>query len=133
MNRLFVITSHLLLSIPLAYAANITVDERLGAYQAEGAGPFSAENGKLLWEGKHSAANGDSRSCTSCHGSSLKQGGNHIRTGKPIKAMSPTANPERLTDSKKVEKWFKRNCKWAWGRECTPQEKGDLLRYMQSQ
>ena len=33
-------------------------------------------------------------------------------------------------DPKKVEKWFKRNCQWVPGRECTPKEKGDFITYM---
>ena len=56
--------------------------------------------------------------------------GKHVRTGKPIKPMSPTVNPERLTSSKDIEKWFLRNCKWTLGRECSPQEKADLLLYI---
>ena len=34
---------------------------------------------------------------------------------------------------KKIEKWFKRNCKEAWGRECTAQEKADFLTYLITQ
>ncbi len=45
--------------------------------------------------------------------------------------MSPSAYPERLTDSKKVNKWFKRNCKWTYGRECTAQEKSNFLVYIE--
>ncbi|MEA3244387.1 MAG: DUF1924 domain-containing protein, partial [Pseudomonadota bacterium] len=33
-------------------------------------------------------------------------------------------------DGKKIEKWFKRNCKWTLGRECTAQEKADFLAYI---
>jgi len=46
--------------------------------------------------------------------------------------MSPSVNPDRLTDSKKVNKWFKRNCKWTLGRECTAQEKSNffLIKYV---
>jgi hypothetical protein len=44
--------------------------------------------------------------------------------------MAPSVDAERYTDLGKMEKWFKRNCKWTWGRECTPQEKGDLLEYL---
>jgi hypothetical protein len=41
--------------------------------------------------------------------------------------MAPSANPERLADKAKIEKWLARNCKWTLGRACTPQEKGDVL------
>lgn len=44
--------------------------------------------------------------------------------------MKPAVNPERLVDAKKIEKWFLRNCKWTFGRECTAQEKGDFLTFI---
>ena len=43
--------------------------------------------------------------------------------------MAPSVNPKRFTDLKKVEKWFRRNCKWTWGRECNAQEKADILQW----
>ena len=45
-------------------------------------------------------------------------------------AMAPSVASGRYTDPGKVEKWFGRNCLWTWGRECTAQEKGDLLEYL---
>jgi hypothetical protein len=100
---------------------------------AAGAQAFSASAGETAWRTEHmDAKSGKPRSCTSCHTRNLKQTGKHVRTGKTIKPMAPSANPERLTDRKHVEKWFKRNCKWVLGRECTPQEKGDYLSYLQS-
>ena len=106
-----------------------TVDERLAAYQAEGARDFSAERGKEMWF-KTFATEGQERSCTSCHSNNARVSGKHAKTGKPIKPMAPSVNPERLTEVKKIEKWFKRNCKWTLGRECTPQEKGDFLAFL---
>lgn len=108
------------------------VDERLSSYQKEGAGPFSAEVGERMWTQEFNPKGDGARSCTSCHGSDLSKTGKHQRTGKPIKPLSPDANSERLTDSKKIEKWFKRNCKWTLGRVCSTQEKGDFLLYIQS-
>jgi hypothetical protein len=46
--------------------------------------------------------------------------------------MAPSVNPERLTDQRKITKWFKRNCKWTLGRECTHREQGDVLAYLRS-
>jgi len=66
----------------------------------------------------------------SCHTSNLNAKGKHIRTGKAIKPMSPSINKQRLAGIKKVNKWFKRNCKWTLGRECTAQEKLDLLTFI---
>lgn len=121
----------LLAAPPLATAAS--VEEVLSDYQLQGAGPFSAEQGRTLWFKKIPQDDGPQpRSCANCHGSDLTRGGNHARTGKPIEPMSPVTNPQRLTDRSKIEKWFTRNCKWTWGRECTAQEKGDLLRFIQN-
>ena len=66
------------------------------------------------------------------HSADLTSTGKHVRTGKKIKPLAPSVNPKRLTDTKKIEKWFKRNCKWTLGRECTPQEKGNVLAFIKS-
>jgi hypothetical protein len=42
-------------------------------------------------------------------------------------------NPRRLTERRQIEKWLGRNCKWTLGRDCAPQEKGDLLSFIRSQ
>jgi len=111
-----------------------TVDSLLENYQSQGAGSFDAERGKQMWFDKHIQKDtGASVDCTTCHGLDLSKGGKHAKTGKPIDPLAPSANAERLTDAAKVEKWFKRNCKWTWGRECTPQEKGDLLSFLRTQ
>ncbi|WP_456381140.1 DUF1924 domain-containing protein [Thiolapillus sp.] len=103
-------------------------------YQRSGAENFSAARGETLWKQEFThAKSGQKRSCTTCHGSNLRKPGKHARTGKTIEPMVPSVNPERLTDRKKIEKWFLRNCKWTLGRECTPQEKGDFLSYMGNQ
>ena len=53
-----------------------------------------------------------------------------IEGGKVIKPLSPNANPARFTDEAKVDKWFKRNCNDVLGRECTTQEKADVLAWL---
>ncbi|MCW8919178.1 MAG: DUF1924 domain-containing protein [Gammaproteobacteria bacterium] len=108
-----------------------TIDERLAAYQAEGAANFSAERGKEMWFREFTASeDGKGRRCTSCHGDNARVSGKHAKTGKPIEPMAPSINPERFGDAAKIEKWFKRNCKWTLERECTAQEKGDFLSYL---
>lgn len=115
------------------FAAGV-VEERLAAYQAEGAGPFDAERGKAMWTQKFTHANADKpRSCSTCHTDNPRAVGKHARTGKAIEPLAPSVNPKRLTEVREIEKWFLRNCKWTIGRECTPQEKGDFLRYLASQ
>jgi len=102
-------------------------------YQKLGTTPFDAVRGQKIWE-KESihTKSGKQRSCSDCHSSNLSTPGRHIRTGKIIAPLSPSINPKRFTSIKKVEKWFKRNCKWTLGRLCTPQEKGDILTFIQT-
>jgi hypothetical protein len=107
------------------------VDALQADYRTAGAGAFSADAGKSAWTREVSnAGSSEPRSCSGCHGSDMTKEGKHLQTQKSIAAMAPSANPKRLTDRRKVEKWLLRNCKWTWGRECTPQEKGDILAYL---
>jgi hypothetical protein len=109
------------------------VDDLLRQYQAQGGGNFSVAAGERLWESPHAdAASGEPRRCALCHTSDLRATGKHAVTGKAIKPLAPSANPERLTDAAKIEKWLERNCKWTLGRPCTPQEKGDVLTMIRS-
>ena len=89
---------------------------------------FTAEAGYEVW-----FRDVDGRSCTSCHSDSVFAEGRHERTGKVIEPMAPSLNPERLTQRKKINKWLLRNCKWTFGRECTAQEKGDILVWLSAQ
>lgn len=117
-----------------AQTGNPVVDRLLEEYQSQGATNFSAANGGRLWEQsfEHSKAP-TARSCTQCHGNDIRQSGKHIRTKRVITPLAPSTNPERLTREKKIRKWLKRNCKWTLGRECSSQEKGDLLLWIQTQ
>jgi hypothetical protein len=109
-----------------------TLDSMLETYKASGAGPFSAEQGGQAWQRTVvNKKSGKPRSCSDCHGDDLSKPGKHIKTGKRIEPMAPSINPKRLSDGKKINKWFKRNCRWTWGRVCTAQEKGDLLLFLQ--
>ena len=103
-------------------AANNTVQELLQDYAAQGAATADAAAGQKLWQTQFGQ-----RSCTSCHTDALTVTGQHAKTNKLIEPMATSVNPERLTDPAKVEKWFKRNCKWTLGRECTAQEKANFL------
>lgn len=110
-----------------------TVDDRLAQYKALGAGPFSASAGEGLWQRRFPSADGKQRACTTCHTSDTRRPGRHAVTGKTIEPIAPSANAKRLTDRGQIEKWFLRNCKWTLGRECTAQEKGDLLAFLRTQ
>ncbi|MCW9023315.1 MAG: DUF1924 domain-containing protein [Gammaproteobacteria bacterium] len=126
-----IITASVLL-FTQSVSASPAVDNLLKEYSKAGAGPFSAEAGQRHWTKAQSHDKSPTeRSCSSCHTRDLNNAGKHAKTQKPIKPMAPAANSSRLTDTKKIEKWFKRNCKWTLGRECTSQEKGDFLLYIQ--
>ena len=92
---------------------------------------FSVNIGKQFYSARQGAQAG-TESCASCHTADPKTSGKHVRTNKPILALAPVANPERLSDPAKVEKWFKRNCNDVLARACTAQEKGDFIAYLQS-
>lgn len=114
-----------------AASASPAVDTLLKEYRTAGAGPFSAEAGQRMWNKKYNHAEVPvERSCNSCHTSNLSDSGRHAKTQKLIKPMAPSVNARRLTDTREIEKWFMRNCKWTIGRECSAQEKGDFLLYV---
>jgi len=107
-------------------------DELFKKYKSAGAKEFDIERGKKDWHNEVKNKDNETLSCGTCHGSDLRKSGKHRTTNKMIEPMAYSANSERFTDEKKMEKWFKRNCNDAWGRECTVQEKGDILKYLLS-
>ena len=128
MFRRFAIAIALLAALP---ARADTPQQLLDRYAAQARaevagypGPSSA-TGNRFFHARHS-----DWSCASCHTADPRQPGRHAVTGKPIRPLAPAADPTRFTDSAKVEKWFKRNCKDTRGRECTAAEKADLLAYL---
>ncbi|OGG94646.1 MAG: hypothetical protein A2527_05540 [Candidatus Lambdaproteobacteria bacterium RIFOXYD2_FULL_50_16] len=92
---------------------------------------FDPSRGKEVYfkEHLHSQEN-EKRSCVTCHTKDPSLPSKHASTGKRIKPLSPIVNRERFTDSKKIEKWFKRNCHWTHERPCTTLEKGDFIEYI---
>ncbi len=129
----------LLASVLFAGAAGLPVNpayaetpvEVLASIKAEAsAAPgfqgFSAQRGESFFKTKHN----HNLSCSTCHTDDPAAQGKHSETDKLIKPLAPAANGERFTDMKKVAKWFKRNCNDVLDRECTAQEKGDVLAYL---
>jgi len=102
--------------------------EYLDSYRQQGIEHTDAERGRRLWH----ATDGE-RSCTSCHSEMPTVAGKHVKTGRAIEPMAPSVNPKRYRSGKKIEKWFLRNCKWTYGRECSTQEKADILTWLASQ
>ena len=123
-----------LASVLFAAAAQSSTEDLLRGYEQSGAGPFDPLSGEAAWIQEHPFGDGsEPRSCASCHGADLTRPGRHVKTGKSIEPMAVSVNPARLSDPRKAEKWLRRNCRWTLGRECTPQEKGNFLRYIRSQ
>lgn len=89
---------------------------------------FSAARGAAFFTSRH----GGDWTCASCHTEDPRRAGRHAVTGKTIEPLAPVAHPTRFTDSRKVDKWFRRNCNDVVGRECTIAEKGDVLTYLLS-
>ena len=96
------------------------------ARAADPAFTASAGRGADFFRKRH----GGEWSCSSCHTDHPAASGRHASTGKAIQALAPAANPARLTDAAKVEKWFRRNCRDVLGRECTPREKADVVAWL---
>jgi len=134
MKIYFLFTTLLLsLHLSLVHADNNTVNELLKTYATQGVIKADANKGRQMWQKTYKRNDGvTERSCASCHTKDLTAAGEHVKTNKLIKPMSPSVNSERLTSPKKIEKWFKRNCKWTLGRECTTQEKANFLVYIEN-
>ncbi|MBX3638084.1 MAG: DUF1924 domain-containing protein [Rubrivivax sp.] len=118
------------LALPLgaAWAADTTPARQLERFGAEAGAPGQAERGRVFFTGRH----GGEWSCASCHGNPPTATGRHASTGKTIDPLAPAANARAFTDSAKVDKWFRRNCKDVLQRECSAGEKADVLAWLLS-
>lgn len=133
--RLNQTTRALLAALGLALALPVLADtpqQLLEGYTAQAKAAdsafqgFDATRGEQFFKNTH----GNDWSCSTCHTTNPTAMGKHAKTSKAIEPLAPAANAERFTDSAKVEKWFKRNCKDVAGRECSVLEKGDVLTYL---
>lgn len=93
------------------------------------ASALSPARGEALFRSKYPGLDGAMQSCAGCHTDNPKLPGK-TRVGKCIEPLAPSANPERFTDAAKVEKWFRRNCQDVLQRECSAQEKGDFVAWL---
>jgi len=130
----FITTSFLISTVSSVTADETTVNTLMKSYQSQGAKSGNAQRGELFWNKTFSGkAPFTKRSCKSCHTANLKNKGEHLRTGKILKPLAPSVNSLSLSKVKKVNKWFKRNCKWTIGKECSAQEKADILAFIKQQ
>ena len=128
----------ILIPVVFLLSSNVVMADALNdmfnEYKQNGVTSFDEQAGGTLWNKQFKdSKTGEMRSCTTCHGTDLKKAGKHARTGKPIEPMAPSVNKKSLTETKKIKKWFKRNCKWTVGRECSTQEQADILSYLKNQ
>lgn len=107
-------------------ASAATPQQVAQGYAASAGAAASPARGQRLFTTTH----GREWSCASCHGEVPVAAGRHARTGKSIEPLAPAANPARLTDPARVEKWLRRNCNDVLGRECSNQEKADVTAWL---
>ena len=115
----------LLLFVSLNTSA-ATPTDLLAGYVSQSGQSANAAKGEDFFKVSH----GQEWQCTSCHGKSPTVSGRHASTDKAIEPLAPAVNTKRFTDSVKVEKWFRRNCKDVLARECTAAEKADVLAWL---
>ena len=113
-------------STPAALAA--TPAELLAGYVAQAGTPANAERGEKLFNTNFGKDLG--LSCASCHGAVPTKASRHAISEKRVEPLAPAFNDKRFTDRPKVEGWFRINCKDVMGRDCTAQEKADVLGWL---
>jgi mono/diheme cytochrome c family protein len=115
--------------LPLAsHAADTTPAQLVSYWSVQAGAPANAARGQALFTTRH----GGEWSCASCHGAPPTSAGKHAGTGKAIEVLAPAFNPKALTDTARVDKWLRRNCKDVLSRECSAAEKADVLAYLAS-
>lgn len=107
-------------------AADTSAADQLARWTAQAPTPANAERGRVFFTARHGAE----WSCASCHGNPPTTQGKHASTGKTIAPLAPAFNPKAFTDTARVDKWFRRNCNDVLARECSAQEKADVLAYL---
>ena len=128
-RRWLPLAAALALLIPLAgQAADTTPTQQQARFNAEAGSPGQVQRGGQFFTSRH----GGEWSCASCHGNPATAPGKHASTGKAIDPLAPAFNPQRFTDTAKVDKWFRRNCKDVLQRECSAGEKADVLAWLVS-
>ena len=111
-----------------AWAGDTTPEQQLSHWSAQAGSPGNVDKGRQFFTSTH----GGEWSCSSCHGTPPTAQGKHANTNKTIAPLAPGFHPKAFTDTAKVDKWFRRNCKDVASRECSASEKADVLAYLLS-
>lgn len=125
-GRLWALAALFALQAFTAQAADTSPAQQLSHWTAQAGAPAKADRGQALFTQRH----GGEWSCASCHGTPPTAQGKHASTGKVIAPLAPAFNAKAFTDTAKTDKWFRRNCKDVLSRECSAQEKADVLAYL---
>lgn len=90
----------------------------------------SSMDGKMFFNRKIKAPNGEMVACASCHTANPANTGRNIVTGKPIAPLSPVVNAKRFNDLEKVEDKFTEHCNDIIGADCSAAEKANFIAYL---
>lgn len=102
--------------------------EILAGYAAQAGAPAVPERGQKLFNQRFKGSLFES--CSDCHGAVPTGQGKDQASEKPIPPLAPAAHARRFTEPGRVENYFRLNCKDVVGRECSAQEKADVLAWL---
>jgi hypothetical protein len=108
------------------HATDTSLGRLLDQWSAQAGRPGDAGRGEAFFVSRH----GGRWSCASCHGAPPTRPGRHDGTGRALDPLAPGFNPKAFTDTARVDKWFRRNCRDVLARECSAAEKSDVLAYL---
>jgi len=128
----FIFSAGTVLLATAAVAGDTSPASLLRGFEAQASAAGSPGRGRTLFTTVHSGGKPDTPSCITCHTKNLR-GQGMTRAGKVIDPIAPSANAARFTDTKKVAKWFRRNCRSVLGRECSAGEKADVIAFLLTQ
>jgi len=112
-----------------AHAQATNAAELLAAYTKQAGASASAERGQAFFTRRFGR---DFDSCAACHGALPVKAGKDLVSEKSISALAPAVTPQRFTDKARVEYRFAQNCKDVVGRDCSAQEKADVMSWLLS-
>ncbi|WP_234263358.1 DUF1924 domain-containing protein [Hydrogenophaga sp. NFH-34] len=114
------------LGAPWAQAGDTTAADQLIRWSVQAGAGGDPARGQVFFDRRH----GGEWSCASCHGMPPTGTGRHASTAKSIAPLAPAFNAKAFTETAKVDKWLRRNCKDVLSRECSAAEKADVLAYL---
>ena len=105
-----------------------TAQSQLADLEAATNAKGDSARGRIFFTSAHA----NDWSCATCHRAPPITAGEHASTGKRIAPLAPAANADAFTSQRRTDKWFRRNCNDVLDRNCTDQEKANVLAYLLS-